>query len=56
MILVDVDHDPDRLEQARRTLYCGMTRATVRLDVVANEANPMNNVLFKADASQAAMR
>lgn len=32
---------------AHRTLYCGMTRATVRLDIVANEANPENEALFK---------
>ena len=51
MILVDVDPDPGRLEQAQRTFYCGMTRATVRLDIVANESNPENEVLFKEGAS-----
>jgi superfamily I DNA and RNA helicase len=50
VILVDVDPDPGKLERAQRTLYCGMTRATVRLDIVANEANPENEVLFKRGA------
>lgn len=51
VILVDVDPDPDKPERAQRTLYCGMTRATVRLDIVASETNPANEVLFNAGAS-----
>lgn len=47
VILVDVDPDPEKLEQAQRTLYCGMTRATVRLDLLADEANPENRKFFE---------
>ncbi len=39
VILCDVDPDPERLEE-QRMLYCGMTRATVRLELLANRANP----------------
>ena len=39
VILVDVDPNPERLDSALRVLYCGMTRATVRLEVVVNRAN-----------------
>jgi len=50
VILVDVDPDSDRLERAQRTLYCGMTRATVRLDIVPKEDNPENEIFFKEGA------
>jgi len=46
VILVDVDPRPDRLEQVQCKLYCGMTRATVRLDIVANAANEGNKGLL----------
>lgn len=39
VILVDVDPDPERLESALRLLYCGMTRATVRLEIIVRRAN-----------------
>jgi len=39
VILCDVDPDPGRPEDLRM-LYCGMTRATVRLELLANRANP----------------
>ena len=39
VILVDVDPGPDRMDRAQRLLYCGMTRAVVRLDIVVNRAN-----------------
>ena len=41
VILVDVDPNPDRFDSALRLLYCAMTRATVRLEVVVNQANEM---------------
>ncbi len=35
VILVDVDLEPgDNLEQRRRTAFIGMTRATLRLDII----------------------
>jgi len=42
VILVDVDPDPDDAEYAERLLLSGMTRATVRLEVVAQGDNPLN--------------
>ena len=39
VILVDVDPSPDRMDRALRLLYCGMTRATVRLEILFNRAN-----------------
>ena len=39
VILVDVDPNPERLDGALRLLYCGMTKATVRLEVVVNRVN-----------------
>jgi len=40
VILVDVDPREERLIQELRVLFCGMTRATVRLEVVCNQNNP----------------
>ncbi len=52
VILVDVDPDPRRLQQIQRLLFCGMTRATVRLEMVAREENPENRgFLQQADHS-----
>ena len=39
VILVDVNPSPDRMDRALRLLYCGMTRATVRLEILVNRAN-----------------
>ena len=39
VILVDVDPNPDRMDREQRLLYCGMTRAAVRLELVVNRAN-----------------
>ncbi len=39
VILVDVDPSPEKLEQQLRLLYCGMTRATVKLELVYNRSN-----------------
>jgi len=43
VILVDVDPNTEHLERAEQVLYCGMTRATVRLDLVVNTANEYNS-------------
>lgn len=42
VILVDVDPDPGDADREDRLLYAGMTRATVRLDLVVREDNPLN--------------
>ena len=39
VILVDVDPNPERLDSALRLLYCGMTRATVRLEINVSRGN-----------------
>tara|TARA_B100000315_G_C14502067_1_gene552824 strand:- start:799 stop:1218 length:420 start_codon:yes stop_codon:yes gene_type:complete len=39
VVLVDVDPDPHKPELATRLLYAGMTRATIRLDIVARRDN-----------------
>ena len=41
VILVDVDPKPDS-DIDLRLLYCGMTRATVRLEIVARMGNTFN--------------
>lgn len=48
VILVDVDPQNDRVDRENRLLYCGMTRATVRLDMVARTDNPENRRFLKA--------
>ena len=47
VILVDVNPSADKLEVWPRILYCGMTRATIRLDIVVSENNPENKELIK---------
>ena len=47
MILVDVDPNTEHLERAEQLLYCGMTRATVRLDMVVNSNNTYNQRFLK---------
>jgi hypothetical protein len=46
VILVDVDPDEAKLERFQRVLYCGMSRATVRLEILSNKHNPTNRHLF----------
>ncbi len=48
VILVDVDPDPERLAHWYRLLYCGMTRASVRLDVLVRTGNPIGEKLMAA--------
>lgn len=48
VILCDVDPDPDSLEHWNRLLYCGMTRVAVRLELLANRANPLCAPLIDA--------
>lgn len=42
VVLVDVDPDPASLELEQRRLFCGMTRATVKLDLLVRAGNPFN--------------
>jgi hypothetical protein len=42
VILVDVDPRAERREREERLLFCGMTRATVRLELVVNRENDDN--------------
>ena len=46
-VMVDVDPDIEHPTRAERLLYCGMTRATVRLDLVVNQANDYNERFFE---------
>ncbi|MEP3524004.1 MAG: AAA family ATPase [Hyphomicrobiales bacterium] len=46
VILVDVEPDIDR-SWSMNALFCGMTRATMHLDVVGNEKNDFNKENFK---------
>lgn len=48
VILVDVDETIDVSDRARRILYCGMTRATVRLEMLVAKESPWLDVLRKA--------
>jgi hypothetical protein len=48
IILVDVDPRADRLAEEERVLYCGMTRATIRLDIVVRADNPENRRFLNA--------
>lgn len=48
IILTDIDPDPARLEEAQRLLFCGGTRATVRLDLVVRRDNLANARLLDA--------
>ena len=43
VILVDVDPDTEYLTRDERILFCGMTRATVRLELVVNTGNGYNS-------------
>ncbi len=43
VILVDVDPHSEHLTRAERILFCGMTRATVRLELVVNCENEYNS-------------
>lgn len=48
VILVDVDPDREKEERELPRLFCGMTRATVKLCVLINERNPVaENFLTK---------
>ena len=42
MILVDVDPKEKESGRTERVIYCGMTRATVRLEMVVNKENEYN--------------
>ena len=40
VVLTDVDPREKHLAQELQVLFCGMTRATVRLEIVCNASNP----------------
>ena len=40
VVLTDIDPDDRHLTRELQVLFCGMTRATVRLDLVCNAENP----------------
>ncbi len=42
VILVDVDPDEDSLDSFNTVLYCGMTRASIRLEMAVKKQNPLN--------------
>jgi superfamily I DNA and RNA helicase len=42
IVLVDIDPAPERWGVFQRLLYSGMTRATVRLELLVKEDNPLN--------------
>jgi hypothetical protein len=46
IVLVDVDPMADKGEMFQRLLYSGMTRATVRLELVVKADNPLNQSLL----------
>ena len=48
VILTDIDPLAEDRDRAERLLFCGMTRATVRLDVVCREGNQVCNSLSAA--------
>ena len=48
VILIDVDPDPATLPHDQRVLFSGMTRATVRLELLVNGANPLNEIFLDA--------
>ena len=52
IILVEVDPRPDRLAEDDLVLYCGMTRATVRLDMVVRADNPDKGGFLTAPAAR----
>lgn len=41
VILIDVDPKAERLTQELQVLFCGMTRATVRLEILCQADNPV---------------
>jgi hypothetical protein len=50
VILVDIEADSDE-DRMRRLLYCGMTRATVRLELVVNAAHPLYTEMKAAEST-----
>lgn len=42
VVLVDVDPDSEKQNKEQRVLFCGMSRATMRLEMVVNSKNPAN--------------
>ncbi len=50
VILIDIDETLEDSVSVRRILYCGMTQATVRLELVVQEGNPWQKKFSDANA------
>jgi hypothetical protein len=48
VVLVDIHPEARHLDHERKLLWCGMTRATVRLELVAQEDNRFNRRFFNS--------
>jgi hypothetical protein len=48
VVLTDVDPTITNQSRAERLLFCGMTRATVRLDILCRKNNAFCNLLSLA--------
>ena len=48
MILVDIDAGPRDTAEIERVLYAGMTRATVRLELVVRQGTVLGERLLRA--------
>jgi hypothetical protein len=44
---IDIDPDSKNHDRAQRALFSGMTRATVRLEMVVNGSNPANKAIIE---------
>jgi hypothetical protein len=51
VILVDIDPSPEDQEQMGKLLFSGMTRATVRLELLVKAGNPLNERLLRHAAA-----
>jgi len=53
VIIVDVDPDPADTAGAARLLFAGMTRATVRLELLVRPGNPLAERFLAAAGREA---
>ncbi len=44
---IDIDPNPKNQDREQRALFSGMTRATVRLEMVVNGRNPANKAIIE---------
>ena len=52
VILCDIDPNPERQMDWERRLYCGMTRTTMCLVLLARDSNPFSKRLIEAVAGK----